>query len=56
MNQCYIYANLVKIHSPVHDIVQTRKYHADTDSDANRIHTKQYVILPFSGGHKNQFQ
>ena len=33
MSQCYIHANLFKIHSPVHDIVQTRKCHANDDAD-----------------------
>ena len=44
MSQCYIHANFVKIHPPVHEIVLTRKCHADADAnanaDANRIHTK----------------
>ena len=41
MSQCYIHANLLKIHPPVHDIVQTRK--CDADADANRIRTKNNV-------------
>ena len=50
-SQCYIQANLVKIHTPVH-IVQTRKCHTDANTNADRIHTKkQSVPLPFGGGH-----
>ena len=47
MSQCYIIANLVKIHPPVHEILcKQESYHAD----ANRIHTKN-ITLPFRGGH-----
>ena len=48
MSQCYIHANLVKIHPPVHEISckesRRRQLH---------LHQKQYVPLPFGGGHKN---
>ena len=37
MSQCYILANLVKIHSPVHEI--SCPADADANTDANRIRT-----------------
>ena len=39
VSQCYIHANLVKIHQPVH-IVQTRNCHANADAKTDGIHTK----------------
>ena len=33
------------------DIMPTRKCHADANTDANRICTKNNVPLPFGGGH-----
>ena len=53
MSQCYIHANLVEIHPPVH-ILQTRKCHADANAnadanaDANRIRTKNNMSPPAS--------
>ena len=44
MSQCYTYANLVKIHSPVHAISCKQKSVMPT-------HPKQYAPLPFGGGH-----
>ena len=35
MSQLHIQANLVKIHTPVHDILQTRRCHPDADADAD---------------------
>ena len=39
MSQCYIHANLVKIHPPVHEICK-QESHADANADINRIRTK----------------
>ena len=55
MSQCYIHANLVKIHPPVHEIsCKQKKCHADADAkaDANRIRTKNNMSTPtFGEGH-----
>ena len=61
MSQCYIHANLVKIHPPVQnpptgswDIVQTRDRHAaaDANAEANRIRTKNNMSPSPSVGNK----
>ena len=55
MSQCYIHANSVKIHPPVHETAckqESVTLDADANADANRILTKkQYGRLPFGGGH-----
>ena len=45
MSQCYIQTNLLRIHPSVHEIVQTRKCQADTNTDANSICTKNNMSL-----------
>ena len=55
MSQCYIHANLVTIRQPVHEIsckqesvTPTLKCQRQQDP-----HQKQYVPLPFGGGHNH---
>ena len=45
MSKCYIHANLVTIHPPVHAISCKRQ---------QEPHQKQYVPLPFIGGHNHE--
>ena len=42
-------ANLVTIHPPVHDTVQTRKYHANGNADTNGIYTNNMSPSPSVG-------
>ena len=56
MSQCYIHANLVKIHSPVHEISCKQESVTPTPTPTLTLtqqdpHQKQYVPLPFGGGH-----
>ena len=58
MSQCYIRANLVKIHPPVHEILCKQESATLTPTLSRRRqdpHQKQYVRLPFGGGHKKSF-
>ena len=48
MSQCYIHANLVKIH---HRFIRYRAY--KKVSRQQDPHQKQYVPFPFEGGHNN---
>ena len=52
--QCYIHANLLKIHPPVHEIsCKQESVTLTLMPTPTRSTPKQYVPLPFSGGHKN---
>ena len=56
MSQCYIHANLVKIHPPVHEISckqesVTLMLTPSLTPKQQDPHQKQYVPLPFSGRH-----
>ena len=58
MSQCYIHANLVKIHPPVHEILckqesVTSRLTLTLTPMSTGSAPKQYVPLPFGGGHNS---
>ena len=51
LSQCYIHANLIKIHPVVHEISCTQESVTLTHTQMGpALHHKQYVPLPFGGG------